>query len=287
MVSGALFQDAIASEPSSPEHKGKDSGSLAPAQAVDGRPESRTTRSAKNAVLDDTASAVTILARVRRVVVRDYAFPMGDNRFDGLGPTRPYSNWGEGEPEPEKPKQPQPTGWGGLSLSLGSWNFMRRGNDTEQHTEGPVEDLGTDHDNDDYWSDDQDDDDDADDDDYYDDDQEPDGLFRAAYAFDPEGVNEMAIAVGDLLDVRGRGGGGDGWVVAIRLDTGEEGLVPEGYLERAAEKDYPDAWDNVRTVREAMSVAPPGESSSSQPLRGNVLAQPVCATPSGVSPESV
>lgn len=159
---------------------------------------------------------------------------------------------------------------------------MRRGAETEPQTEGTVEDLGTDHSNDDYWSDDQDDDEDD-----YDEDDEPDGLFRAAYPFDPEGVNEMAIVVGDLLDVRGRGGGGDGWVVAIRLDTGEEGLVPEGYLERAAERNYPDEWDKVRSVREAMSLAAPGESSSQLlPERGNVLAQPVCATPAGVSPES-
>ncbi|KLT44811.1 hypothetical protein CC85DRAFT_283104 [Cutaneotrichosporon oleaginosum] len=174
---------------------------------------------------------------VRRVIVRDFAFPEDDERFLGLGAQRPRSNWGEGEPEPE----PAPV----RSMFSGGWGFLRR----EDDDPGRVEDMGVEQDAADYWSE-------ADEfDDYYLADEEPDGLYRAAFAFEPEGVNEMAVEVGDLLDVRGRGGGGDGWVVATRLDTGAEGLVPEGYLERTQEEEYPAEWAVVRDVRAKLAAA--------------------------------
>lgn len=196
-----------------------------------------------------TSLAVTL---VRRVVVRDYAFPADDERFKGLGPHRPYSNWGEGEPEPtpvaEERDAASGAGGGWPSLSL-PWTFLgRRAAEAEPALQAPDDDDYTlpepDHTNDEYWSDDEEGDDDL---------EEPDGLYRAAYAFEPEGVNEMAIDDGDLLDVRGRGGGGDGWVIAIRLDTLEEGLVPEGYLEPVTRDDYPEAWDQVHESRLAIS----------------------------------
>lgn len=79
--------------------------------------------------------------------------------------------------------------------------------------------------------------------------EEPFGVYRAMYPFDAVGEHEIGLEEGDLLEVRGRGGG-QGWVVAVRrtLDPegklvrlrknseGEseekEGLVPESYLER-------------------------------------------------------
>lgn len=183
--------------------------------------------------------------------MRDFAFPPDDDRFLGLGSHRPRSNWGEGEPEPETPTK-TPAASFGFPLGLGSWGFLRRDTDTEEvpDDESRVEDMGNEHDADAYWSD----GDDFYDDEYYLDDEEPDGLYRAAYAFEPEGVNEMAVDVGDLLDVRGRGGGGDGWVVAIRLDSGAEGLVPEGYLERADEVEYAAEWVRVRDVRAKLAA---------------------------------
>jgi hypothetical protein len=89
--------------------------------------------------------------------------------------------------------------------------------------------------------------DDDDDDDDYDDaeegeeyyegaspsDEEPlyPGLYRALYAFEPEGTAEMKLEEDQVVRVIGRGGG-VGWAVVDR-DTGGGGhaLVPESYLE--------------------------------------------------------
>jgi hypothetical protein len=77
-----------------------------------------------------------------------------------------------------------------------------------------------------------------DDDDYFSDEQdegeEPYGTYRVAFSFVSEGANEMSVDEGDIIHVTGRGGG-DGWVVAT-VD-GREGLVPEGYLEKIADRE--------------------------------------------------
>jgi Variant SH3 domain len=56
------------------------------------------------------------------------------------------------------------------------------------------------------------------------------GLYRALYAFEPEGTAEMALEEDQIVRVIGRGGG-VGWAIVAR--GGEQGhaLVPEGYLE--------------------------------------------------------
>lgn len=56
------------------------------------------------------------------------------------------------------------------------------------------------------------------------------GLYRALYAFEPEGTAEMALEEDQVVRVIGRGGG-VGWAIVAR--DGDEGhaLVPEGYLE--------------------------------------------------------
>ncbi|KAI9455770.1 hypothetical protein BJY52DRAFT_620359 [Lactarius psammicola] len=56
------------------------------------------------------------------------------------------------------------------------------------------------------------------------------GLYRALYAFEPEGTAEMALEEDQIVRVVGRGGG-VGWAIVAR--GGDEGhaLVPEGYLE--------------------------------------------------------
>lgn len=67
---------------------------------------------------------------------------------------------------------------------------------------------------------------------------EPVGRYRVAYAFEGLGGHEMNVEEGDMLDVKGRGGG-VGWVIAVRLRAAHsseelmEGLVPESYLEVA------------------------------------------------------
>ncbi|KAG6375305.1 hypothetical protein JVT61DRAFT_3530 [Boletus reticuloceps] len=61
------------------------------------------------------------------------------------------------------------------------------------------------------------------------------GLYRALYAFEPEGTAEMKLDEDQLVRVVGRGGG-VGWAVVVRdglKDTGVHALVPESYLEPA------------------------------------------------------
>ncbi|KAF8990111.1 hypothetical protein BDQ17DRAFT_393210 [Cyathus striatus] len=66
------------------------------------------------------------------------------------------------------------------------------------------------------------------------------GLYRAMYAFDPEGTAEMRLVDDQIVRVVGRGGG-VGWAVVLVEDESESGvvveggqrhaLVPESYLE--------------------------------------------------------
>lgn len=56
------------------------------------------------------------------------------------------------------------------------------------------------------------------------------GIYRALYAFEPEGTAEMALTEDQHVRVLGRGGG-VGWVVVLKSDGNEQALVPEGYLE--------------------------------------------------------
>lgn len=62
------------------------------------------------------------------------------------------------------------------------------------------------------------------------------GLYRAVFAFEPEGTAEMALQEDQIVRVVGRGGG-VGWAVVVREDSGggttevQHALVPEGYLE--------------------------------------------------------
>lgn len=59
------------------------------------------------------------------------------------------------------------------------------------------------------------------------------GLYRALYAFEPEGTAEMRLDEDQLIRVIGRGGG-VGWAVVVKdglKDAGVHALVPESYLE--------------------------------------------------------
>jgi hypothetical protein len=59
------------------------------------------------------------------------------------------------------------------------------------------------------------------------------GLYRALYAFEPEGTAEMKLEEDQIVRVVGRGGG-VGWAVVVKdglKDTGSHALVPESYLE--------------------------------------------------------
>ncbi|KAG1768859.1 hypothetical protein EDD22DRAFT_213566 [Suillus occidentalis] len=56
------------------------------------------------------------------------------------------------------------------------------------------------------------------------------GLYRALYSFEPEGTAEMKLDEDQIVRVVGRGGG-VGWAVVVKEDTGSHALVPESYLE--------------------------------------------------------
>ncbi|KAG1741276.1 hypothetical protein EDB19DRAFT_1705106 [Suillus lakei] len=56
------------------------------------------------------------------------------------------------------------------------------------------------------------------------------GLYRALYSFEPEGTAEMNLDEDQIVRVVGRGGG-VGWAVVVKEDTGAHALVPESYLE--------------------------------------------------------
>jgi hypothetical protein len=56
------------------------------------------------------------------------------------------------------------------------------------------------------------------------------GLYRALYAFEPEGTAEMALEEDQVVRVIGRGGG-VGWAIVARGGEESHALVPEGYLE--------------------------------------------------------
>ncbi|EPQ59837.1 hypothetical protein GLOTRDRAFT_109863 [Gloeophyllum trabeum ATCC 11539] len=67
------------------------------------------------------------------------------------------------------------------------------------------------------------------------------GLYKALYAFVPEGTAEMALEEEQVVRVIGRGGG-VGWAVVARpeKDGGGHALVPESYLEPVKLDDEED-----------------------------------------------
>ena len=88
----------------------------------------------------------------------------------------------------------------------------------------------------------------------YEEPQEPlyPGLYRALYAFEPEGMAEMELEEDQVVRVVGRGGG-IGWAVVVDERGGDEvegkvqvkhALVPEGYLE-AVRLDWEDEEEGL------------------------------------------
>ncbi|KAH7921974.1 hypothetical protein BV22DRAFT_1131807 [Leucogyrophana mollusca] len=204
------------------------------------------------------------------IKIRDYGFPSADARFTGEGtdvprPNRPKvlakrlrlstassssssSTSSTSDDEDESWDDDNDTsGWGGFKWGFGqlqsSWGAGARtssGNPTEgefpSHTDfarnfGNGEDAGGDdgpEELSDEYSEDQYDMDDSE--------AEPSllpGLYRAMYAFEPEGTAEMKLEEDQVVRVVGRGGG-VGWAVVVKegiTDSGVHALVPESYLE--------------------------------------------------------
>jgi len=195
------------------------------------------------------------------IKIRDFAFAPSDPRFSGEGsnvprPNRPkvlarrlrgsssstssLTSTSSTEEENEQwEDETDGNGWGGFK-----WGFQKMQSDWgfSSHTSTAAEDFpsrtdfarnfGDDesevYDEPEGYSENQDDDDDEEIE------GEPvlhPGLYRALYAFEPEGTAEMKLEEDQIIRVIGRGGG-VGWAVVVKdsiKDT--HALVPESYLE--------------------------------------------------------
>jgi len=107
----------------------------------------------------------------------------------------------------------------------------------------------------DYFSDEQEDDIEG---------EEPSGTYRVAFSFVSEGVNEMGVDEGDIIQVTGRGGG-QGWVVASI--GGRSGLVPEGYLEKIGEREEEEREEDIEELEEKAGSEPVGGETSAAGLQ--------------------
>ncbi|KAH8105442.1 hypothetical protein BXZ70DRAFT_1061996 [Cristinia sonorae] len=187
-------------------------------------------------------------ARSWIIKVRDFAFPPSDDRHEGRGHDVPrpnraryrhstLSNSSTSSTTPETTEDQdeelsRQQGWGSFRWNTLSSHFSW-GKGESQQSGGPSH---TDFERNFDAAGNQIEDDDSEE--YQEGDEEYDypedgplvpGLYRALYAFEPEGATEMALEEGQVVKIIARGGG-VGWAVAEKED-GEHALVPEGYLE--------------------------------------------------------
>lgn len=198
--------------------------------------------------------------------VRDFAFLQSDERHDGRGPDAPRPNrprhrtstlsTSSASSNPEESNEDRDEelgrhGWGSFR-----WNTLSSHFSWGNKPGGQGEASGPSHTdferNFDMSSptneaterpyDDDDDDDEYQEGDEYEYAQEggplAPGLYKALYAFEPEGAAEMALEEGQVVKIIARGGG-VGWAV-VEKDDGEHALVPEGYLELVQPDDQQD-----------------------------------------------
>ncbi|KAF9224624.1 hypothetical protein BS17DRAFT_780172 [Gyrodon lividus] len=170
------------------------------------------------------------------------------------------SSSGDDESQWEDEPEGGMNGWGGFKWGFGGgWGLGARGSisgtdagfpsrgDLDRNFGEPdegevdVEEEEEEYDDAEELSDEQFEDDDAEelsDEQFEDDDAECEplllpGLYRALYAFEPEGTAEMKLDEDQMVRVIGRGGG-VGWAVVVKnglTDAGVHALVPESYLE--------------------------------------------------------
>ena len=184
----------------------------------------------------DVTAAVAGPSEPARLKIRDYGFNREDVRFSGDGPDAEGNKTSFPKVDDENQSSSSRGGWGGFLSGLRGFRSRRR-DEEEEEEEQPVEDDVTFVDLDD------------------DEDElsnassssppagpDPAGWHRAMYPFDPVGEHEMALALGEVVDVLGRGGG-QGWVVAIRRGEPEvKGLVPESYLIKLRPGEEDEVW---------------------------------------------
>lgn len=195
-----------------------------------------------------------IAANARRdsrvIKIRDFAFPPADPRHTGQGVDAPrasrqsaaysdYDDEGFGFGMARRAS----TGWGPLRFGSKLWNLATGGGGGSRVSKGGMDgppmptssdfarnfDVSTPIDA--YLPDSDGYEDEEDGDDGYPDQELPllPGLYRAMFAFEPEGTSEMALSEDQIVRIVGRGGG-IGWAVA-EDEHGGHALVPESYLE--------------------------------------------------------
>ncbi|KAK0462955.1 uncharacterized protein EV420DRAFT_1521877 [Desarmillaria tabescens] len=200
-----------------------------------------------------STSKKRVVAEIR---IRDFGYPATDERHRGLGPDVPKPNRPavinrlEVDTDKEEDKDEDEEGdesWSRFRWGIGrlSWNFGASHPSSSSSSAG-----GSGGDGFPSKSDlernfvEADDDDNEDDDEFYDVEGEEDGvdepllpgLYKALYAFEPEGTAEMALEEDQIVRVVGRGGG-VGWAVVVVDKEKNKGtqqqhaLVPESYLE--------------------------------------------------------
>ncbi|KAI0312040.1 hypothetical protein OF83DRAFT_693556 [Amylostereum chailletii] len=202
------------------------------------------------------------------IKIRDFAFAASDPRHTSTGPDtprptrrlqRPISTWSQssvGSSANGEDDEDAGHGWG-LSWGLGRLSWFNRGSvsgpnagatdsddggpsatdfarnfDPDNEADNPYDSWGAHNDADELS-------DEGEGDGEGEAGELPPGMYRALYAFEPEGTAEMALEEDQVVHVIGRGGG-VGWAVALR-ENGEHALVPEGYLELINADEGPDA----------------------------------------------
>lgn len=192
---------------------------------------------------------------VAEICIRDFGYPAADDRHRGLGPDVPKPNRPavinrlEADTDKEEDKDEDEEGdegWSRFRWGIGrlSWNFGA-GHSSSSSAGGSGGDGFPSKSDLERNFVEADDDEDNEDDEFYDVEEEEGeatvdepllpGLYKALYAFEPEGTAEMALEEDQIVRVVGRGGG-VGWAVVVvdkekNKGTQQHALVPESYLE--------------------------------------------------------
>lgn len=194
---------------------------------------------------------------VAEICIRDFGYPATDERHRGLGPDVPKPNRpavinrleADSDKEEDKDEDDEgDEGWSRFRWGIGrlSWNFgaSHPSSSSSPSAGGSGGDgFPSKSDLERNFVEADDDDDHEDEDEFYDVEEEESvdepllpGLYKALYAFEPEGTAEMALEEDQIVRVVGRGGG-VGWAVVVvdkeknKAMQQQHALVPESYLE--------------------------------------------------------
>lgn len=228
--------------PLSPSVSRRTSGANANAPTSLSRAPSGATR--RSSLATTSGTVMTSKRRSRSIKIRDFAFPAQDPRHTGQGPDAACLGRSQEASEYDASDSRRNSGWGAFrwagsklwGYATGKRNstaqadgsgFIPSQSDFERNFDAssPAEEYpeGGYDEEEGYYEDTQDEE--------YPDQDVPllPGLYRAMYAFVPEGTAEMALAEDQIVRIIGRGGG-VGWAIA-EDESGGHALVPESYLE--------------------------------------------------------